>query len=299
MSKILQVKYDLLLTYSWSSNNHGVCGHTYEVIDYFYILKNNFNVGILLAEDITWDIFESAIRDKYSFTEEEIQLYKDKTIFFNRPLLLKCNNILFVDGGITSINDKKILCNNIILLACGDKEIKDNVNEKIHILQDDRVYDSVKLNGVNYKKKILFDKYKPIGNSKNNMLLYGTKNCRNIPDGLYNKLLKQYQGSFIVLTNEENKRTDLNKRFLFLSMPVKNLFSQFNTYVYTNVPRKFDCSPRFIAECKFYNKEVIYDIDYLEEDKGLYWRKYDVENDFESINLTKNDDIISILNNII
>jgi hypothetical protein len=37
---------------------------------------------------------------------------------------------------------------------------------------------------------------------------------------------------------------------------------------------EFDCSPRFVAECEFYNKEVIYEIDY--HDKGLAARLYDM-----------------------
>jgi hypothetical protein len=66
-------------------------------------------------------------------------------------------------------------------------------------------------------------------------------------------------------------------------------------FYYTKVNKKFDCSPRFIAECEYYNKEVVYLIDYLEEDKGLFWRKYDIENNFKSIFLNENDEIIKII----
>ncbi len=85
-------------------------------------------------------------------------------------------------------------------------------------------------------------------------------------------------------------------------MPVKNIFEKLNSYIYTPTRDKFDCSPRFIAECRFYNKDVIYhDINenYLKIDTGLQYRKYDIENDFKSINLEENDDIIEIIQSII
>jgi hypothetical protein len=58
MDKILRLdpNYDLWLSYTWSSNNHGICGHTYEIIDYYYILKNHFKLEF-------WRIFEIKIRD--------------------------------------------------------------------------------------------------------------------------------------------------------------------------------------------------------------------------------------------
>jgi hypothetical protein len=58
-------------------------------------------------------------------------------------------------------------------------------------------------------------------------------------------------------------------------VPVRNLWNLFSTYIYTNTALKFDCSPRFVAECEFYNKEVIYEIDY--HDKGLVARLHDMK----------------------
>ena len=82
--------------------------------------------------------------------------------------------------------------------------------------------------------------------------------------------------------------------------PVDNLFDKFSTYIYTPVPRKWDCSPRFIAECKYYGKEVIYhNIDYWDVDLGLYWRKHDIDNEFDSLFLRDADEIIPILQGLI
>ena len=49
-----------------------------------------------------------------------------------------------------------------------------------------------------------------------------------------------------------------------------------------------------------YNKKVIYhNIDYWEEDHGLRVRKWDIDNDFDSLHLKDNDNIIEILKGII
>lgn len=295
MSKIVQLnpEYNLWLSYSWSDNNHGICGHTYEVIDYYHILKNHFKVGILLCEDIDWETFELSIKSKYNFTDIELQDIKDNTIFNNRPNLIKGSNILFTDGGVVNMESVTLLFNNIFYFACGNKEIKDNDKDNVYILQDDRVYEPVKRNGINYKKRILFDRLKPIGDSKDQVLLYATKNCRHISDFTdYTKY-----GKIIAIVNSIQKSVS---GIEFLMPPVDNIFEQFNTYVYTPIPRKWDCSPRFIAECKHYGKKVIYhNIDYWEEDHGLRVRKWDIDNDFDSLHLKDNDDIIEILKGVI
>lgn len=292
----LDTSYDLWLSYTWSNNNHGICGHTFEVIDYYYILKDNFKTGIFLAEDITWDMFERSIRNKYAFTEYEIEDIKANTVFADRPTLVKGKNILFTDGGVVNMQSVTLLFDNIFYFACGNKEIKDNDKDNVWILQDDRVYEPVKKNGINYKKRILFDKLKPIGASKDAVLVYATKNCRDLDS--YEELL-QYGNNILAITNKENMPEPM-QGFTFVIPPVDNLFEQFSTYVYTPVTRKWDCSPRFIAECKYYGKQVIFhNINYWDEDHGLRVRQWDIENDFDSLNLHSQDDIVNILKGII
>lgn len=299
MSKILKLdpSYDLWLTYSWSANNHGICGHVFETIDYFYILTKYFKVGILFAEDISWDVIERAIRSRYNFSDDEVQNVKINSFFNNRPRVVYGKNILFVDGGVLNTSGLILCFDNIFYFACGNKEVKDNNKDNVYILQDDRVYESVKKNGINYKKKILFDRLKTITNSEDNLLIYITKNCRRFVD--FDEL-KQYEKPVLAITNEKNTSTVCVEGITFVTPPIENLFERFTTYVYTPISRKWDCSPRLIAECKYYNKNVIYhNIDYWDIDRGLYWRKWDIENDFPGISLKENDDIITILQNII
>ena len=298
MSKIAQLdsSYDLWLTYSWSNNNHGICGHTYEVIDYFYILKKHFKVGILLCEDIDWNTFERSIRSKYNFNDSELEEYKAHTVFIKRPSLLKGRNILFTDGGIVNTQSITLLFDNVLFFACGNKEIKDNAKNNVWILQDNRVYAPVAVNGVNYKKRILFDKLRSVTATSSAHLVYATKNCRNLNN--YQELL-QYSDNILAITNEENKPQPISG-ITFVTPPVDDIFEKFGTYIYTPVERKWDCSPRFIAECKYYNKQVIYhNIDYWHEDLGLYWRKWDIDNDFESLFLNDDDSVVDVIRNII
>jgi hypothetical protein len=298
MSKITQLDttYDLWLSYSWSNNNHGICGHTYEVIDYYHILRNDFKVGILLCEDIDWLTFESSIRSKYDFTDDEVADIKANTVFSNRPTLVKGRNILFTDGGVVNLEAVTLLFDNIFYFACGNKEVKDNDKDNVWILQDDRVYEPVKRNGINYKKRILFDRLKQLNNAQDQLLVYATKNCRDLDDY---ESLREYGKPVMVITNKENQPKPIDG-FTFVIPPVDNLFEQFTTYVYTPVKRKWDCSPRFIAECKYYGKQVVFhNIDYWEQDRGLYWRNWDIENDFDSLYLRTSDDIVNILKGIL
>jgi hypothetical protein len=295
MNKILRLdpNYDLWLSYSWSNNNHGICGHTYEVIDYYHVLKEQFKVGILLAEDIDWATFEKSIVSKYDFTDAELKDIKRNTVFANRPTVITGKNILFTDGGIVNNSNKTLLFDNVLYFACGNKQIKDNDDENVWILQDDRVYEPVKRNGINYKKKILFSRLKKIGPGRNRALLYATKNCRSIADF---EQYKQY-GDVLAIVNVLPQAVEGME---FALPPIDDMFEQFTTYVYTPVERKWDCSPRFIAECKYYGKQVVYhNIDYWDIDHGLRVRKEDIDNDFESLSLTATDEIVNILKGIV
>jgi hypothetical protein len=278
-----------------------MCGHTFEVIEYYMILKDKFKTGILITDsEITWGVFECAILSKYNFSDIEIEDIKRNTRFAGKPKLLKGRNILFTDGGMSSVKNNIVLFDNIIYFACGDLNIKNNDANNTWVLQDNRVYDKVLKNGINYKKKILFDRFKKIDNSKKQYLLYGTKNCRDIDIKNYKEIVDKYGSNIIAITNKKNQPKIRIDGINFVIPPVTDIFENFVTYIYTETNKKWDCSPRFICECQYYGKEVVYhNINYLEQDKGLYWRKWDLENDFDSLYLTKSDEIITILKKII
>lgn len=300
---ILKLEHELILSYSWDNFlRQGICGHTYEVIEYFYILSKYFKVYILICNDITWEIFEKALR-KYNFSDEVVALYKERVIIKSDVTLLICKNIIIVDGFMDFIIKKRVIADNIILFACSDLSIKDNTQDNVFILQDNRIYKEGK-NTINYKKKILFDKMKPtkhVETISQDNLLYTTSVCRQLTNEDYNNILKLYDGKFLII-NSDGKIQVKNDRLKYMMSPVDNIFEKFSTYIYTPINRKWDCSSRFIAECKFFDKQVQYyniDEQYLNIDIALRWRKYDVEKDFKSLYLQEDDEIINIIKDII
>ena len=258
------------------------------------ILKDHFNVGILLCEDITLDEFIRVIQDKYDFNRSELIDITLNTRFENRPKLVRGKNILFTDGGYINNKNVTLLFDDIFYFACGNKDIVNINEENIHVLFDIRVYDYEEMYGFNYKKKILFDRLKKPTKESNNILLYATKNCRAL-NADYLKMLSNNMpcDNILCLVNEIPPEKYSNITFSVL--PYNNLMDNFDTYIYTPVDRKFDCSPRLIAECAYFDKRVVYDIDYWEEDLGLSWRKFDIEWNWDSLVLKEDDEIINYL----
>jgi hypothetical protein len=74
-------------------------------------------------------------------------------------------------------------------------------------------------------------------------------------------------------------------------VPLEDMWDKFSTYIYTAIPRKMDCSSRFILECLHYNKEIIFDIDYY--DRALEVRRKD---GLVGTSLNNNDYFLELLN---
>ena len=308
----LDKSYDLYLSMTWNKrNNHGISGHVYEIIDYFLLLKNKFKVGILICENMDWDVLYKAIVTKYNISNKLIEQIKNNTIFQERPDIVTGNNILFVDGGLSrTLLPAGIILkfNNIFSFRCSTKSTHYNLPYKnVTLFQDNRVYnDNDNKIAINYKKRINFNSLKKIKNIKTNTaLIYATKNCRNIcNDHLLDIIVSYKFDNYMVVTDIPEEYEDRFKDFSnvsFPEMPVTSIFEKFDTYIYTPAMLELcgiDCSPRFIAECKYYNKDVIYhkiDNNYLNIDTGLKYRKYDIDNDFQSLVLNDDDEIISLL----
>lgn len=312
----LDDSYDLYLTMTWmQDNNHGICGHVYEIIDYYLLLYKKFKVGVLICEDMTWSMFESCIRSKYKIDEFTISNIKDNTTFCNRPkwVLGRNTNILFVDGGLlNSIASQgvNLIVKNVFSFRCNPDDTHYNLPYKnIVLLQDNRVYnDEDSKIAIQYVKKIGFKYYKDYTNvPTETAMLYCTTNCRAMCNISILDIVFQYGfKNYMLLSNEPERYSsiaDSFKQISFPAMPVEDIFQKFDSYIYTPtgggiVTRKFDCSPRFIAECAHYGKNVIYhgiDEDYLSADLGLKWRRYDIENNFKSLYLEDSDEFIDIL----
>ena len=318
----LDKSYDIYITMTWNlpdvsgrRSNHGISGHVYEMIEYYLLLnENNIKAGLLICEDLDWLTLEKAITTKYDLPVNTIkQIFKD-TVFSHRPEIVRGNNILFTDGSFWNniiSSGIKLIFNNIFSFKCLNTEIHSNLPYKnIILLQDQRVYKQDNNIAIDYKKKIKFENFKQIKKTTTKTaLIYITSNCRKVCDDyLLDIVVDCNFDNYVILTDkpEEYRLKFKHLHHLkFPDMPFKDIFEKFDTFIYTPTYMWrenndfFDCSPRFIAECKFYNKNVIYydiDEDYLNTDTGLKYRMYDINNDFNSIVLDKNDSIIDILN---
>ena len=315
---------ELYITYSWiphaSKIMHGICGHTFEMIEYYWILKDHIKTKLLWPEsDINKDNLRIIIKNKYDFNDNEINNIIDNSVFEYNPKLLQCTNLLIVDGAINQkMKDITIFAKNVILFACGDKELCKIKKENYHILQDKRVYKEGPRT-TNYVKKLLLSRYINLNfrDMKMNTLVYLTTNCRKIDINELEKIIIDYNErinnsrGWLIATNEieyykpliKSIGIDTDRFFEVKELPIENFHLQFNNMLYTELERKWDCSNRLLVECKHYNKTFNMKLseEYYKEDKALWFRKVDLADmDWKTkLELNNHDDIIDIVKNII
>jgi len=264
-------QYDIVLTTSWETK-HGVSGHMFEMIEYFMHLRfdKGINACILLADGTTWGEFRTALNEKYNLPMEDLADFHHHTVEQYQPKCLLANKVLFTDGSLRTRN-ADILADKIFLFRCAETDI---VRDNVTVLQDNDVYDALP-NSIHYKKKIMFSKYRKLDTSAPKAaMFYLTNNsrlCAVSKEKLYRIMSKHDFTNYIALTNKDLHMDNLDS----IIVPVTNMWNLFSTYIYTDTALQFDCSPRFVAECEFYGKEVIYEIDYY--DKGLSVRLNDMQ----------------------
>lgn len=277
-------QYDVVLTTAFEFK-YGICGHIFELIDYYYAIKTYTDLVpcILLSDGTTLEEFRAAIEQKYD------GVVIDNIIFHPKPKVLIANNLVVVDGS-PRMRNAEIYAKNVFLFRCSESDFTYFTKGKanVFLLQDYEVYDDRPQFAIDYKKKILFSQYKKYPCAVNDTaMFYLSSVCRSIPQAEIEKSIAKHGFSNnIILTDNPSLYTLPN----VYRIPVSNVWSMFNTYIYTSVPRKIDCSSRFILECAFYGKDVIYDIDYF--DRALEVRKKDGLNGTE---LLPNDRFLELL----
>lgn len=126
-----------------------------------------------------------------------------------------------------------------------------------------------------YRMKMLFDRYKEI---------------KNVEPGIF-------------INSPHNKRKDFVKRLKLPNKPIlfktrdhkRNLFEQFDTYVYYHADKWFDPHPRLFVECTFYGKEIMY-FNHPKRMDGSYYRYNDViKNGIDGRTLNKDDTIVRLM----
>lgn len=146
--------------------------------------------------------------------------------------------------------------------------------KKIIDLCDTEVYP----NGVgeHFEKTINFSIHKPFVNDPQFKYLFlGTNEkyyatVEEVIDQFSNHGILTYDADYVNINNNN------------IFVPVKNLMSMFETYVYTK--NTFDPAPRIFQECKYYGKDVIYLRDKTIQDGGsVYWKRNLKEPDITAI----------------
>lgn len=120
--------------------------------------------------------------------------------------------------------------------------------------------------GTHFEKTINFSIYKPYkDNIKFKYLFLGTNEkyystIENHIDDYPNHGILTYDANYVKAKNNN------------IFVPVENLMSMFETYVYTK--ETFDPAPRIFQECKYYGKDVVYLRDKTIVDGGsVYWKR--------------------------
>jgi hypothetical protein len=105
--------------------------------------------------------------------------------------------------------------------------------------------------GKHFEKKIFFDIHKPVTeNYQFEHLFIGTN--RTYYDAA-KKLAYKYKSHGIIIYDNYDHDSNLNN----VIAPVENLLGIFKKYIYTK--GTVDPAPRLIQECKYHNKEIIYE----------------------------------------
>lgn len=282
-------KYKITLTTSFETK-HGISGHLFEMIEYFWHFRihKNINTAILISDGTTKEEFFGCLHNKYNFNESELELISNNTFFIFQPLVILANNIIFVDGSLR-VKNADVFASKKIFIRCSDDEYLDKADI---VLQDYDLYDKLD-NSVHYKKKLLFSKFKKYEDTNSNTaMFYTTSNMRKLSYDDLSHLTDKYKFDNYILLSNDNINTPSNIELK--KIPVQNLWQLFDTYIYTGSTNisKIDCSSRFIVECKYYNKNVIYNN--MQFDKGLEVRRYDIEHNI-NLELKEDDEITKII----
>lgn len=304
---LIPENYQVLITYSPISE---MTGHMREAWDYYFLLKKYFKTAILFhTPTLNLDYILDNSLSEYEVSEQEYEEIKNDIFHSDKEkhLIVSPSAIcLLCDGNIRSLTNRhiKIISKKIICFKCADYNFDELYFDykNILFLQDYRIYGNKSIfNIIDYRKKFNFNKYKKIDKNKikNRFMFYLTENCRYQTESVINDIIEYFgsKNEFLILTPKKDLFKELINKYSTVTVsipPIKNFHLNFNTYIYTPVPRHFDCSPRIITECAFYNKKVEYfNIDYY--DIGLETRRYDIEHDFESLILKDDDKIIKII----
>lgn len=295
-------KYNVILTYSPIVE---ITGHIFECFDYYLFLRQFCKVGILFFCGLDIEKLRICFESKYTESFDSVKTdiiridcvssaCKKKIIRFGRN-----TSVILTDGNIKSLE-----YNNIILATsklygfmCEDEHFENQVlNKHITYLQDYRIYGRNRFfKSIDYVKKLPFKFYRKYDPPRKNIgMIYMTYVCRKVSSDIICEYhLKSGCNKTILVVPYKMPEYDNIDGVVQIEAPVRDIFGKFDTYIYTPVGRKFDCSSRLVTECFMFGRNVFKDLDYY--DIGLETRYNDCITDIDSLNLTDNDFILNLI----
>ena len=105
--------------------------------------------------------------------------------------------------------------------------------------------------GEHFEKKIYFDIHKPIEQDKKFEFLFNGTNKKYYDAA--KRVIRKYKSHGVMIYDIGHYDSRLNN----VIVPVDNLLGSFDTYVYTK--DILDPAPRIIQECKYHNKNIIFE----------------------------------------
>jgi hypothetical protein len=300
-------KYDVILTFSPINE---ITGHIFECFDYYLFLRNYFKVGILFLGSIGEEKLKNVFNDKYIVDFDDIRhdiiIVPENELKTKKMYTFGKNTVVILcDGNIHQLQlyGIHLITRKLLGFLCAEKEESyvDKISMYKHItyLKDYRIYSNNNyFKSYNYVKKLPFQYYKKSNRVFDNTgMMYVTFACRKITPAV----IKEYhemsgcKKTLLVVPyklSEYDNIDDVEQ----IEAPLSDFFNRFDTYIYTPVQRKFDCSPRLVTECFLHNKQIMLNVNYV--DLGLQTRYNDCKQDLNNVNLQNNDKIIDIINEI-
>lgn len=298
--------YNVILTYSPIIE---ITGHLFECFDYYLFLRSYFKTGILLIASlpisqlrVAWeskyiDLFDDAVKDFIFISKHQLENNSRQIVKFGRNTF-----VLVTDGNIQALDYYKLIFSTSHLygfLCEYDNFHLVHYNKNMTYLMDYRVYGQglKHFKSINYVKKLPFKHYKVFPQSNMNRgMMYTTYVCRQIlPETMVEYLQMSRCDSAILVVPYKKPEYDNLPGIEQVVAPVDDFFNKFDTYIYTPVARKFDCSPRLLTECFMQKKRVCCDVGYF--DPGLQVRYNDCVSNLNELDLTDNDAILDAIEN--
>lgn len=271
---------DILITYipkPSPSYSKTLSGHFFEVFDYYYLLKSKYRVCVWLPDIQSPNEIKHIISARYSLEFD----WNDLVVGDFK--LIKVPQVLCVDNcyHFMALHRNMFACDKFYSFACGDSKFYPGQEPSgITLLADSRIYDFSKFNceAIDYAKKV-WPHIRRVQNPVSRAFAHITSSCKSVSPELLGELILRNPNIYIYsdyLVHPNASKT-----------PVLDF--DFTKFIYTPIPRKFDCSNRLVIECFIFGIPVEYWIQYTDE--ALELRR---QNPSEFV-LRKDDSILDIL----